>query len=109
MPSGNEGFDFPCVNDYCPTKFSGEDREVATAWQNKKMGYSVFCIVCGEDHHFTQEEFRIRKKQMKKEASAKRKRIASENSGKVINLHDEDEYDEYEEYEDLVAKRYACQ
>lgn len=65
----NKSFDFPCLNDYCPGR--NGCRANGIAWKIDETAYTTFCHLCGQNMHFSKEEFRIKKEQITSESKKK--------------------------------------
>jgi hypothetical protein len=61
----SEGFDFPCLNDYCSGR-TPDSRVNGIAWKNKSH-YEVFCYTCGCSEKITKEELKEFKNKVGKE------------------------------------------
>lgn len=57
-------FDYPCINDYCPSK--NGTRAIGIAWKAKNT-VGTFCYECGCENILTKEEFKVNDDKIKKE------------------------------------------
>lgn len=100
----NEGFDFPCVNDYCSGR-TENSRVTGLAWKNKNH-YEIFCSICGASEKLTKEELKDFKAKAGREVhdvkSEKEKQEKEERKRKQKELEDMEDalYEPYEETSD---------